>query len=144
LSFLNYDEIILSLKNEKEKSEYFSKLNYDAMLYLDINNYEFLKSINPDSNNFEKFEDWILIKEFDVNIKNIKEFFVDRVLFKKITADISGEISYDVKPIYLKSPNKAVYEITAKKNDEYFWIKIVGLLLENSKLKSYHIYELIE
>ena len=141
LTFLNYDEIIDNLIKEGENSKYLPNLDFDAIMYLDINSYELLKSLDDD---FEKFDDWILIKEFDVDIKNIKDLFLNEALFKKITFELTKEGSYNIKQIYLKSPNKAVYEISAKKGQQYYWGKTIGVFLENNKLKGHRIFEFVE
>ena len=146
LKFLNCNEVIADLKSYGEKSKYYAGLNYNGILYLDPDSYSILNKIKPEFLHLEKPEKSnLLFKKIETtNLKNIKQFFEDKKLFKKITYSLSNEVKYNLGKIYIKSSNKAYYTIFTTDESGEYWEKSFGILLKNGTLYLQYKYSVVE
>lgn len=153
IEFYDYTTILKDLIKNGDKSEYYEKLDYDAMLFLDKTSFKVLKNVNPyflaeqnidTTNTFtdvpEKF-----VNELPVNFTNIKQLFSSSdtlkniiLQLKRVNLDNKSDVMID-NGIYTKDNQKAIFTIRVTS-----WSITYRVILKNKKLRFEELYEIQE
>lgn len=157
LNFIDYNQVLLDIKNKGKESKYYQNLDYKSMLYLDKKCFIELAALNPNFLKEENIDTLRLfssipetfinynqdVKYFKSEINNLKEFFLNTNEFEAINNEFFGvthELKYKLWPkIYIKDNLKAIYTIYGKSYSETYRISLL-----DKKLKVEYLYSIME
>ncbi len=143
IEFYDYSTVLNDLIKNGDKSKYYEKLDYEAMLFLDKTSFKVLAKVNPhflveqniDTANIlhevpEKF-----VNELTVNFTNIQQLFSTSdtwknilLQLKRVNLDNKSDMMIDNK-IYTKDNQKAIFTIRVTS-----WSITYRVNLRNKKL----------
>ena len=128
---INSEKVIEEIKLCGINSEFYADLDYEALLYLYPNEFDFLDKLKPKTLHLTRYENYPgAIQELPFYSKEIKNLFENKEKLRQIIKMVSSETDFEYGDIYFRSPDKAFVNIRGN-----MWSSSYGFLLEDGQLK---------